>query len=120
MMRLKDKRLSLHVGNPVVLEFDSIKKPTNALDFNKGLVVFWCYREFRIKCHLVFTPLPTPLQLSAQCDFLTSYAFVKYSKLIFACTALCGINTYFQGFPLFCVVNSVAWLQYCKAASDFS
>ena len=38
----------LPVGNPVVLEFDSIKKPTNALDFNNGLVDFWCYRKFRV------------------------------------------------------------------------
>jgi hypothetical protein len=32
-------------------EFDSIKKPANALDFNKGIVDFGRYGEFWVEWH---------------------------------------------------------------------
>src|SRR3972149_5615000 len=51
MMRLKDESFFLHIGQPVVLEFDRIKETANALDFDKGLVDFRRYGEFRVKWH---------------------------------------------------------------------
>src|SRR3990167_7998746 len=51
MMRLKDESFFLHIGQPVVLEFDRIKETANALDLDKGLVDFRRYGEFRVKWH---------------------------------------------------------------------
>jgi hypothetical protein len=52
MVGLKDKGLFLHVGDPLVLELDGVKKTANALDFNKGLVDLSRYGEFGVKGHI--------------------------------------------------------------------
>src|SRR3989338_5723603 len=61
MMRLKDESFFLHIGQPLVLEFDSIKKPANPLNFNKGFIDPRRYSEFWVKRHCCIPKLFTNL-----------------------------------------------------------
>src|SRR3972149_10201814 len=61
MMRLKDESFFLHIGNPVVLEFNRIEESANPLDFNKGFIDPRRYSEFRVKWHYCIPKLFTNL-----------------------------------------------------------
>ncbi|OGX37528.1 MAG: hypothetical protein A3D87_02280 [Omnitrophica WOR_2 bacterium RIFCSPHIGHO2_02_FULL_50_17] len=51
MVRLKDERLLLHIGDPVVLELYCIQKSPHTLNLNERLIDLRCYGIFRVKCH---------------------------------------------------------------------